>query len=203
MHLSALQQFRAAFGVSVDGFLALIAGVIAYAGAVRGARRQVDAMRAQLAEAQRQNLEQKHAARLAQSRDQLAAATLVGAALEVLRFDLDSLLNLFDPGALDPAFYTVEIAPDRARWILDQWRPPAWEPLFSYVGRLSHEAVKEFFFVLSISQRLSQNLPRTYGDLRDRIKDLKGRVTELQSRLHSDSEAPGKFVANEDAENPL
>ena len=32
-----LQQIRAAFGVSVDGFLALLAGVIAYAGAVRGA----------------------------------------------------------------------------------------------------------------------------------------------------------------------
>ncbi|HEY1851496.1 MAG TPA: hypothetical protein VGG60_10765 [Candidatus Binataceae bacterium] len=198
-----LQQIRAAFGVSVDGFLALLAGVIAYAGAVRGARRQVDAMRAQLAEAQRQNLDQKHAGRLAQSRDQLAAATLVGAALEVLRYDLDGLLNLFDPGALDPAFYTVEIAPDRARWILDQWRPPAWEPLFTYVGRLSHEAVEEFFFVLSISERLPQNLPRTYGDLRDRIKDLKGRVIELKARLQSESEAARQFVANEDAKNPL
>jgi hypothetical protein len=202
MDLATFQHLRTAVGVSMDGLLALSAGVIAYRGAVRGAREQVAAMRAQLDQARSQNREQKETGRRSQSSERLAAATLISAALEVLKSDLQRLRGFFDPRTSDSSFYAHEIDSQRARWILDQWTPPIWEPLFPYVGRLNHQTVQEFFFILSISQRLPREKPVTYGNLRDLLDTLEDRVKDLQACLKREAAAAQQFLGAEGIENP-
>jgi hypothetical protein len=125
----------------------------------------------------------------------LASATLIGAALEVLKFDIFHVRNVFDPGEGNPDFDRRTIEQDRARWILEQLKPVNWEPLFPYVGRLGDEAAKEFFFVLSISQRLQQQKPTTYGDLRELLKTLEQRIKDLQEQLGKEAEEAQQYLA--------
>src|SRR5579859_3720619 len=97
-----LREAHIEYGVSIDGFLALVAGLLAYVGALQAARRQVNAVHAQIEEAQEENRENRGTNRRAQAQEKLAAATLVGSALAVLKFDIYHIRNIFDPGEDNP-----------------------------------------------------------------------------------------------------
>ena len=92
-------------------FLAAVFAVIAAIIAFR-------AVQLQIAEARKEFVEQRSAANRSQASDKLLASLLAAAALELLRYDLDRMLNTFYPGpSAEP------MSAERARFIRQRMNP--------------------------------------------------------------------------------
>jgi hypothetical protein len=166
------------WGSLIGAGVALVAAWIAYA-----------AVRSQIEESQRENRAQRDLAARAEAEQRLIAATLVHAALETFRYDLDRVRNTFYPGSGDAQFDTAKIEPDRARWLRQRLRPLMFDPVLPYAGRLDHPSVKEYFLLSSISERIRDDEGSvTYGELRRQIVTVRDRVVELQQSVHAQAE---------------
>ena len=167
------------WGGLIGAVAALIAAIIASI-----------AIRAQIKEAREENREHRQVALQNRARDELLAASVVDAALEVFKYDLYHVLNTFDPGKGDAQFDNQTVQRERAQWLRQRLRALFFEPVLPYLDRLEHEAAKEYLIIAFISERARDDeSPTTYGELRELLKTLVERVEALQKAVNTHAES--------------
>lgn len=163
------------WGSLIGACVTLLAAGVAYA-----------AVRLQTKEIQTEFREQQAADRAARAQDKLAAATLIEAALEAFKSDLNSVQNMFDPAAGHPNLDNEIIAIDRARWLRRHIRPLISRAMLPYLGHLQADLVRDYFLIAAMSEwmRDAQN-PITYGDLLNNISTLRTQAVALQTHVET------------------
>jgi hypothetical protein len=162
------------FGGLIGAAVALLAAATGYA-----------AVRLQIVEMQRENRDRRDAETRATAERRLIAVTLVSAALEALRYDLDRVSNTIGRGAGEG----IRIEPDRMKWLSQRVHALSLEPVLKVAEYLHPACVKEYIDLTTISHRLLENDGTlTYGALRDQIETVRNRVTDLQKLLNDDAE---------------
>lgn len=121
--------------------------------------------------------------------EELLAAAVVDAALEVFKYDLHHVRNTFDPGEGDAQFDSKTIERERAQWLRKRIRSLIFEPVLPYLDRLEHEAAAEYLIIALISERVREDeSSTTYGELRELLKNLLERVEALQKGINTHAE---------------
>ena len=167
------------WGGLIGALAALIAAIIAYYGIHR-----------QIKEAREENREHRQLAVLDRAREELLAASVVDAALEVFKYDLHHVRNTFDPGEGDAQFDNQPIQPERAQWLRQRMRALTFEPVLPYLDRLGHEAAAEYLIIALISERVRHDdRSTTYGEFRELLKNLVARVEALKKAVNTDAES--------------
>jgi hypothetical protein len=172
-------KFLTDWGGLIGAVAALIAAIFAYIGIC-----------AQIKEAREENRENREVALQNRVREELLAASVVDAALEVFKYDLYHVRNTFDPGEGDPQFDNQPIQRERAQWLRQRLRALIFEPVLPYLDRLEHEAAEEYLYISFISERARDDeSPTTYGELRELLKTLGERVQALQKAVNTHAES--------------
>jgi hypothetical protein len=148
-------KLLADWGSLIGAAVAVLAACAAYA-----------AIRRQTRATQREFDAQRAAQQATKVQNELVAATLVDAALEAFKADLDTVRNMFDPAAGNPNLDDKMIDVNRARWLREQIRLLISTQILPYLGHLKSDLVREYFLIAAISERLRESkVPTTYGDL--------------------------------------
>jgi hypothetical protein len=144
---SAIYDFCRDQGSIIAGLLALAAGYFVFRGTTRAADRQVAAAQAQTEALRQQNRDLRDEGRRRQARDGIVATKLLASVLEILRNDVDKLIQLLD----QPRYAgTNRIAPTNYRQLI--YKPPlniVWDDL----GMCSPDVVGHY---LQLDARLSE-----------------------------------------------
>lgn len=143
------------------------------------------AIRAQIKEAQKEDLEHRALERRNRARERLIGATLIGATLEVLKFDISNVLNTFGPGNDNEL-----IEPERAKWLRQRLRVLVLDAVLPYIDRLEHNAVAQYTFIANITERARDaETTITYGDFRKQLKNIADRAEALQKDVNIQAES--------------
>ena len=114
---SALYDFFRDQGSIVAGLLALVAGVLAFRGAMRSAEKQVAAVNTQTDALQQQNSDLKTENRRGRAREAIIAIKLLGSVLRIVRGDIAKVKKLVE----QPQYFGPnKVAPTSARQIIYQ-----------------------------------------------------------------------------------
>jgi hypothetical protein len=123
----ALYDFCRDQGSIIAGLLALLAGYIAFKGAMRAAVQQVAAVNAQTEAVRQQNRDLRNEGRRRLAQNGVVAVKLLGSVLEIIRTDIDNLKKLLN----QPEYFgTNKAAPPHYRQMI--YKPPlgiVWDDL--------------------------------------------------------------------------